>query len=325
MDILIVLEESNGQIHRMGLESIAAGQRLSDEMGLTAGALVLGGNADGLADQASKYQLGEVLKVNDELLGSYSADGYSEAVKQIIDQENPTYVLFGHTYQVRDYVPRLSAKLNKPFLVDNIAIRVENGQPIFTKQMFNAKLSADVEASGSGPFLVSVQSAAFSMDAVAAGSASIRESTVQLDTAMIRTKSEPPFQEEAGGVDLTSADIIVSIGRGIGKEENIPLAVELSKALGGELAASRPVVDSGWLPSAHQIGSSGQSVSPKLYLALGISGAIQHVVGMKGSKNIVSINKDPDAPIFEISDYGVVADILEIIPKLTEAIQALKN
>ena len=325
MDILIVLEESNGQIHRMGLESIAAGQRLSDEMGLTAGALVLGGNADGLADQASKYQLGEVLKVNDALLESYSADGYSEAVKQIIDQENPTYVLFGHTYQVRDYVPRLSAKLNKPFLVDNIAIRVENGQPIFTKQMFNAKLSADVEASGSGPFLVSFQSAAFSMDAVAAGSASIRESTVQLDTAMIRTKSEPPFQEEAGGVDLTSADIIVSIGRGIGKEENIPLAVELSKALGGELAASRPVVDSGWLPSAHQIGSSGQSVSPKLYLALGISGAIQHVVGMKGSKNIVTINKDPDAPIFEISDYGVVGDILEIIPKLTEAIQALKN
>jgi len=325
MDILIVLEENNGQIHRMGLESIAAGQRLSDEMGLTAGALVLGGNADGLADQASKYQLGEVVKVNDALLESYSADGYSEAVKQIIDQENPTYVLFGHTYQVRDYVPRLSAKLNKPFLVDNIAIRVENGQPIFTKQMFNAKLSADVEANGSGPFLVSFQSAAFSMDAAAAGSASIRESTVQLDTAMIRTKSEPPFQEEAGGVDLTSADIIVSIGRGIGKEENIPLAVELSKALGGELAASRPVVDSGWLPSAHQIGSSGQSVSPKLYLALGISGAIQHVVGMKGSKNIVTINKDPDAPIFEISDYGVVADILEIIPKLTEAIQALKN
>ena len=325
MDILIVLEENNGQIHRMGLESIAAGQRLSDEMGLTAGALVLGGNADGLADQASKYQLGEVLKVNDALLEAYSADGYSEAVKQIIDQENPTYVLFGHTYQVRDYVPRLSAKLNKPFLVDNIAIRVENGQPIFTKQMFNAKLSADVEANGSGPFLVSFQSAAFSMDAAAAGSASIRESTVQLDTAMIRTKSEPPFQEEAGGIDLTSADIIVSIGRGIGKEENIPLAVELSKALGGELAASRPVVDSGWLPSAHQIGSSGQSVSPKLYLALGISGAIQHVVGMKGSKNIVTINKDPDAPIFEISDYGVVADILEIIPKLTEAIQALKN
>jgi len=325
MDILIVLEENNGQIHRMGLESIAAGQRLSDEMGLTAGALVLGGNADGLADQASKYQLGEVLKVNDALLEAYSADGYSEAVKQIIDQENPTYVLFGHTYQVRDYVQRLSAKLNKPFLVDNITIRVENGQPIFTKQMFNAKLSADVEASGSGPFLVSFQSAAFSMDAAAAGSASIRESTVQLDTAMIRTKSEPPFQEEAGGVDLTSADIIVSIGRGIGKEENIPLAVELSKALGGELAASRPVVDSGWLPSAHQIGSSGQSVSPKLYLALGISGAIQHVVGMKGSKNIVTINKDPDAPIFEISDYGVVADILEIIPKLTEAIQALKN
>jgi electron transfer flavoprotein alpha subunit len=213
----------------------------------------------------------------------------------------------------------------KPFLVDNVDVSTNEGNAVFTKQMFNAKLFSDVIPTGDGPYLISFQSAAFSSEKVDLGSAAVRNCTVNLDVSMIRTESEEPFQEEAGGIDLTSADIIVSIGRGIGKEENIPLAVELSKALGGELAASRPVVDSGWLPSAHQIGSSGQSVSPKLYLALGISGAIQHVVGMKGSKNIVTINKDPDAPIFEISDYGVVGDILEIIPKLTEAIQALKN
>jgi len=277
MDILIVLEDNNGKIHRMGLESIAAAQKLANGMSLSMGALVMGANGDVLAEEASKYDVSEVLKINNEHLSSYSSDGYAETVKQVIEQENPTYVIFGHTYQVRDYAPKVSAKLMKPFLVDNVDVSTNEGNAVFTKQMFNAKLFSDVTPTGDGPYLISFQSAAFSSE------------------------------------------------RGIGKEENIPLAVELSKALGGELAASRPVVDSGWLPSAHQIGSSGQSVSPKLYLALGISGAIQHVVGMKGSKNIVTINKDPDAPIFEISDYGVVGDILEIIPKLTEEIQALKN
>jgi len=325
MDILIVLEDNNGKIHRMGLESIAAAQKLANGMSLSMGALVMGANGDALAEEASKYNVGEVLKINNEHLSSYSSDGYAETVKQVIEQENPTYVIFGHTYQVRDYAPKVSAKLMKPFLVDNVDVSTNEGNAVFTKQMFNAKLFSDVTPTGDGPYLISFQSAAFSSEKADLGSAAVRNCTVNLDVSMIRTESEEPFQEEAGGIDLTSADIIVSIGRGIGKEENIPLAVELSKALGGELAASRPVVDSGWLPSAHQIGSSGQSVSPKLYLALGISGAIQHVVGMKGSKNIVTINKDPDAPIFEISDYGVVGDILEIIPKLTEEIQALKN
>ncbi len=321
MDILIILEDNNGNIHRMGLESIVAAQQLGSELGLSTGALVMGANADALAEEASQYNVDEVIKVNDPLLASYSADGYSEAVKQIIEQENPTYVLFGHTYQVRDYAPRVSAKLMKPFLVDNVALSTEGGKVVFTKQMFNAKLFSDVIPSGEGPYLVSFQSAAFSADNAASGSASVREGSVNLDASMIKTESEEPFQEEAGGVDLTSADLIVSVGRGIGKEENIPLAQELAKALGAELASSRPVVDAGWLPSAHQVGSSGQSVSPKMYLALGISGAIQHVVGMKGSKNIVAINKDPEAPIFEIADYGVVGDVLEIVPKLTEALQ----
>ncbi len=322
MDILIVLEDNNGKIHRMGLESIVAAQKMAGGLGLSMGAVVLGANANALAEQASGYSIGEVIKVNDDLLASYSSDGYAEAVKQVIEREKPTYVLFGHTYQVRDYAPKVSAKLMKPFLVDNVAVSTEGGKAVFTKQMFNAKLFSDVSPSGDGPYLVSFQSAAFSADKVETGSATVREGSVTLDTSMIKTESETPFQEEAGGVDLTSADLIVSVGRGIGKEENIPLAQELAKALGAELASSRPVVDAGWLPSAHQVGSSGQSVSPKMYLALGISGAIQHVVGMKGSKNIVAINKDPEAPIFEIADYGVVGDVLEIVPKLTEALQS---
>ena len=321
MDILIVIEDNNTKVHRMGLECITAAQQMAKESGLSIAALVMGSNADGLASQVKNYDINEVLTLKHDLLISYSCDGYAEAVKQVIEQESPKYVLFGHTYQVRDYVPKISAKLMKPFLVDSVSIKSDGEQTIFTKQMFNAKLYSDLIATDDDPLLISFQSAAYSSDNAVSGSASVRDVSVNLEPSMIKTKSEEPFQEESGGVDLTSAEIIVSVGRGIGKEENIPMAEDLAKTIGGELASSRPVVDSGWLSATHQIGSSGQSVSPKMYLALGISGAIQHVVGMKGSKNIVAINKDPEAPIFEIADYGVVADVLEILPKLTEALK----
>ena len=321
MDILIVIEDNNGKVHRMGLESITAAQTMAKDRGFSIAALVMGSNADELATQVSNYDIGEVLKLEHDLLSSYSSDGYAEAVKQVVEKESPKYVFFGHTYQVRDYVPKISAKLMKPFLVDNVLMNSDGDDTVFTKQMFNAKLYSDMIAMDEGPLLISFQSAAYFSDNAASGSASVRDVNINLESSMIKTQSEDPFQEESGGVDLTSAEIIVSVGRGIGKEENVPMAKDLAKAIGGELASSRPVVDAGWLSSTHQIGSSGQSVSPKMYLALGISGAIQHVVGMKGSKNIVAINKDPEAPIFEIADYGVVGDILEIVPKLSEALE----
>ena len=305
----------------MGLESIAGAQKLASSTGLKTSAVVMGSNADALADEASQFDLGEVIRIKDELLSNYSSDGYAHAVKQIIDSESPTYVLFGHSYQVRDYVPKLSAKLMKPFLADNIALNVNGDTMTLTKQIFNAKLFSDVAPSDVGPHLISLQSAAYNADTIASGSPSVRDYEVSLDSSMLKTQSEEPFKEAAEDLDLTAAELIVSVGRGIGKEENIPLAQEFAKTIGAELSSSRPVVDSGWLPSVHQVGSSGQSVSPKMYLALGISGAIQHVVGMKGSKNIVAINKDPDAPIFEIADYGVVGDVLEILPKLNEALK----
>jgi len=322
MDILVVLEDNNGTIHRMGIESIAAAQHMADSLGLSAGAMVMGKNADSLATKASGYSLDEVLSVNHELLNDYSSDGYAEAVKQVINKENPTYVLFGHSYQVRDYVPKISAKLMRPFLADSIAIDFDGKDLSLTKQMFNAKLFSDISPSGDAPFLISFQSASFLSDNASTGTANKREVVINLDSSMIKTESEAPFKESSGGVDLTDAELIVSVGRGIGKEENIPMAQDLASALGAEISSSRPVVDSGWLSPSHQVGSSGQAVSPKMYLALGISGAIQHVVGMKASKNIVAINKDPEAPIFEIADYGVVGDLLEIVPKLTEAIQS---
>ena len=322
MDILVVLEDNNGTIHRMGIESIAAAQHMADSLGLSAGAMVMGKNADSLATKASGYSLDEVLSVNHELLNDYSSDGYAEAVKQVINKENPRYVLFGHSYQVRDYVPKISAKLMRPFLADSIAIDFDGKDVSLTKQMFNAKLFSDISPSGNAPFLISFQSASFLSDNASTGTTNKREVVINLDSSMIKTESEAPFKESSGGVDLTDAELIVSVGRGIGKEENIPMAQDLASALGAEISSSRPVVDSGWLSPSHQVGSSGQAVSPKMYLALGISGAIQHVVGMKASKNIVAINKDPEAPIFEIADYGIVGDLLEIVPKLTEAIQS---
>ena len=321
MNILVVLEDNNGVIHRMSLEAIVAAQEISSKLKSKITVLAMGRNADALALEASKYELNEILKINSSSLTSYSSDGYAIAIEQIILENDFRYVFFGHTYLVRDYVPKISAKLMRPFLVDNINMNISNGSIEFTKQTFNAKLLADIQTSDSGLYLVSFQSASFSTDDLRSGSSEIKKIDIEIDETQIKNTYEEPFQESAGGVDLTSADIIVSVGRGIGEADNISIAKDLALALGGQLSSSRPVVDAGWLSPDHQVGSSGQSVSPKLYLALGISGAIQHVVGMKGSKNIVAINKDPEAPIFEIANYGIVGDIFEIVPKLIESLK----
>ena len=321
MNILVVLEDSNGAIHRMSLEAIVAAQEISSTLKSKITVLAMGKNADALALEASNYELNEILKINSSSLNSYSSDGYAIAIEQIILENDFRYVFFGHTYLVRDYVPKISAKLMRPFLADNIKMNISNGSIEFTKQTFNAKLLADIQTSDSGLYLVSFQSASFSSDDLRSGSSEIKKIDITIDESQIKNTYEEPFQESAGGVDLTSADIIVSVGRGIGEADNISIAKDLALALGGQLSSSRPVVDAGWLSPDHQVGSSGQSVSPKLYLALGISGAIQHVVGMKGSKNIVAINKDPEAPIFEIANYGIVGDIFEIVPKLIESLK----
>jgi electron transfer flavoprotein alpha subunit len=321
MNILIVIEDNNGAIHKMSLEAIVAAQEISSKLNAKTTALVMGRNAEALALEASKYELNDILKINSSSLNSYSSDGYAIAIEQIILENNFRYVFFGHTYQVRDYVPKISAKLMRPFLADNIKMSISNGSIEFTKQTFNAKLLADIQTSDSGLYLVSFQSASFSSDNLKPGYSKIKKIDITIDETQIKNTYDEPFQESAGGVDLTSADIIVSVGRGIGEADNISIAKDLALALGGQLSSSRPVVDAGWLSPDHQVGSSGQSVSPKLYLALGISGAIQHVVGMKGSKNIVAINKDPEAPIFEIANYGIVGDIFEIVPKLIESLK----
>ena len=315
MDILVVLEDNRGSLHRMSKEAITGAQK----MGGSISALAIGSNADAMAGELSGVDITEVITINHDLISSYNADGYLEVVKQVIESESPKTIVAGHSYQTRDFMPRVSAKLDIPFIPDIISM--DDG---IVKQVLNAKLNALVTTSAD-QVILSFQSAMFSEEAMVTGSCLTRSIEVNLDSSIVRSEAEDPFQEDAGDVDLESAELIVSIGRGIEKEENISMAFDLAKVLGAEVSASRPVVDSDWVESFRQVGSSGQTVAPKLYFSLGISGAIQHVVGMKGSKTILAINKDPDAPIFEIADYAVVGDLLDIIPKLIEALQTEKD
>ena len=319
--ILVVLENQRGNIHAFSQEAVVAGQQLSEKLGLDLSILCLGENASSLRDQASDYKAKNLILAQHDIINTYSADGYSKALSQIVSELSPKYVLMGHSYMVRDFLPRVSAKLDIPFVSDIIAVEYDGDSPIFSRQVFNAKLATKVKTT-SDTVLLSFQSAAFSSDDMQiGGSENQSDFSVNLEGSDIKSDSEAEFQESASGVDLTTAELIVSVGRGIESQDNLPLVESLASAMGAEIASSRPVVDMGWLPPYRQIGSSGQAVSPKLYLSVGISGAIQHVVGMKGSKTIMAINKDEDAPIFEIADYAIIGDLMEIVPKLTEEIQ----
>jgi electron transfer flavoprotein alpha subunit len=323
MKILVITEQRDAKWNPAGFETIAAGQQIASQTGGQLAAAVVGKGVRALADELAAYKLDEVLLAEHDLLERYTPDAFTIALRQVIAKVAPDLVLFPHTYQVRDFAPKLAASLGKGMIGDCIACRHENGKLVFVRQMFQGKTNADVTFAGSAPWFASFQSGAFRADQIARGAAPapVAAVTVDLKAEQIRSKPLELFREAKQAVDLTQAPILVSVGRGIKAPENIPLAQKLATLLGGELAASRPICDEGWLPMDRQIGSSGQTVAPKLYLALGISGAIQHVVGMKGSRTIVAINKDANAPIFEVSDYGIVGDIFELIPALTEALE----
>jgi len=327
MKILVIVEQRQGKWNNASFETLAAAQQIAKDTSSTLSVLVLGKGVAGLADELTSKNVAEVLLVQHDLLEAYTPDGYCVALSQVVTSAKPELVLFPHTYQVRDFAPKLAAILGKGMIGDCIGYRNEGGKLVFVRQMFQGKTAADVTFQGAAPWFASFQAGAFRSDLVAAhpsGKAPVNSVAVDLRPEQIRTKPLDLFKEAKSAVDLTQAPLIVAIGRGIKAPENIPQAEALAKALGGEIAASRPICDEGWLPMERQIGSSGQTVAPKLYLALGISGAIQHVVGMKGARTIVAVNKDQNAPIFEIADYGVVGDIFEIMPALTEALEKAK-
>jgi electron transfer flavoprotein alpha subunit len=325
MSILAILEQRAGAWHRMSWETLAAAQQLGVELQQPVSAAVAGHEISALAGELAGKQLERVHTVEHELLKDYTPDGYSLALRQLIAAVKPRLVLFPHTYQVRDFAPKLATALQRVMVSDAVAHRVENGELVLVRQLFQGKMNVDVRFAGEPPYFASVQAGAYRADKVAAGSATIEKFTPELSAAAIRTKPLEWFRESQRAVDLTAAEIIVSVGRGIKEAENIPIVQKLADALGAELAASRPICDNGWLPMERQVGSSGQTVSPKMYVAVGISGAIQHLVGMKGSKTIVAINKDPEAPIFEVADYGIVGDLFQVVPALVEEIKKAKG
>jgi electron transfer flavoprotein alpha subunit len=318
--VLVVLEvlqaERGGEMNRMSLEAMAAGEGLASKLGLDCSSAVLsaGGGVNGG---------GKVYSVEHGLLEDYTADGYCAALEQLVKKLEPSYVLFPHTYQVRDFAPKLATRFGQVLISDVTAIQDGPG-PVFVRQLLQGKLNADYRHVASGPCFLSVQAGSFRAEGKQASAAEVEVFVPELSAEMIRSKPGGLFRASAQTVDLSVAPVIVSVGRGIGEESNIAMVQELAHALGAEMAASRPICDNGWLPMERQVGSSGQTVSPKLYLAVGISGAIQHLVGMKGSKAVIAINKDENAPIFEIADYGVVGDLFEIIPALTKAVLAAK-
>jgi electron transfer flavoprotein alpha subunit len=317
--ILVIAEHRGGRLNRASWEVITAAQQLAAGEPIT---VVLPGADVGTAgEELSTAAVAEVVLLQHAGLEPYTPDGMVQALDAFVRAVAPSLVLLPHTYQTRDFAPALAARLGRSLITDCIGVREGTGGRAFTRPMFQGKLAADVIPLGETPHLVSFQVGAYRADQAARGAAAVRVIEAAVDPSRIRQQPDAPFQEAKGAVDLSQAERIVAVGRGIKSQENVALAEKLAAALGAELAASRPICDAGWLPMERQIGSSGQTVAPKLYVAVGISGAIQHVVGMKGARTIVAINKDADAPIFEIADYGIVGDLFEVLPALTEALE----
>jgi electron transfer flavoprotein alpha subunit len=321
--IMVVAEQREGTLNRVSLETVAAAQAISKESGWPVDIVLPGDQTSALAQGLAAYKVDTVYDLEASSLAAYTSDAYVHALKECISARQPKLVLFPHTYQVRDFAPRLALALDRTLISDAVGYKYENGKLLFTRQMFQGKFVADVAFAGDAPWLATIQIGTFRADQVEGGSATVEKVEASQPPALRITPHEV-FQEAKQAVDLSQAEVIVAIGRGIKEQKNVAIAEDLAKALGGELAASRPICDNGWLPLERQIGSSGQTVAPKLYIALGISGAIQHIVGMKGARTIVAINKDVEAPIFEIADYGVVGNLFDVVPALTEEIKKAK-
>jgi electron transfer flavoprotein alpha subunit len=325
--ILVVVEQREGSLNRVSWETIAAGQAIAAETGWTLEAAVLGNGVGPIATETAGKKVNKVYDLESPALNPYTPDAFSAGLKQFLSTNQPRLILMPHTYQVRDFVPKLATAMGRAVISDCVGFRKDGDKLFFTRQMFQGKFAADVSFTGDAPWFVTFQNGAFRGDKVeaGAGAAPMEKVTLEIPANIIRNRPQEIFKEAKQAVDLTQAEIIVSVGRGIKEQKNIEIAKQLADALGGEIAASRPICDSGWLPMDRQIGSSGQTVAPKLYLALGISGAIQHIVGMKGARSIVAINKDHEAPIFEIADVAVVGNLFDIVPALIEEVKKAKG
>jgi electron transfer flavoprotein alpha subunit len=322
--ILVVAEQREGKLNRVSFETIAAAQAIAKQTGWSVEVVLPGSGVAGLAQELAGKAVAKVVALEGDALAKYTSDAYVVALKAFIAEKQPKLVLFPHTYQVRDFAPRLALALDRTLISDSTGYKYEGGRLLFTRQMFQGKFAADVSFGGDAPWMATLQIGAFRGDQAEAGTATV-ETVSAVAAGAPRVTPHEVFQEAKQTVDLSQAEVIVAVGRGIKEQKNMALVENLAAALGGEVGASRPICDNGWLPLERQIGSSGQTVAPKLYIGLGVSGAIQHIVGMKGARTIVAINKDPEAPIFEIADVAVVGDLFQVVPALTEEIKKAKG
>ena len=314
----VIAEHRSGVLNSVSWEVIGAAQQIGEPVTVA----VAGHGMSSVADELAQADVVEVVMLDDLALEPYTSDGFVDAWTQVIKVENPELVILPHTYQTRDFAPKLAVRLGKRLITDCVATKRREEGLAFVRPMFQGKFVADIVPQEQGTHFASFQVGSFRADSVVRRDdpAPVRKAQLQIDPLTIRQRPETPFKEAKQAVDLGQAQRIVAVGRGIKEQDRLPLAQELAKVLDAELAASRPICDAGWLPMDRQIGSSGQTVSPKLYMALGISGAIQHLVGMKGSHTIVAVNKDADAPIFEVADYGIVGDLFEVVPAIISAL-----
>ncbi len=320
--ILLVAEIQKGKVREASYELVSFARKVGEATGREVKSLVIGQGVSALAEELAKKGGGEVFVADDAALANYTSSGHHAAVKAAIDAASPDLILLSNTPSGWDVAPRIAAALDAAFVSDCFNVEIEGSELVFLRRFFNGKLDARLRPAGM-PIVATMQpGATAAFTAASEGKVTPLSVTVgEGGTKFIEVKAA-----SAKGVDLTKAEIIVSGGRSLGGPEKFQEIIKpLADALGGAMGASRPVVDAGWLPHEYQVGSSGQVVSPKLYVACGISGAIQHLVGMKSSNFIIAINKDPDAPIFEVADLGVVGDLFEVVPKLTEAVKTAKG
>ncbi|PWT87893.1 MAG: electron transfer flavoprotein subunit alpha/FixB family protein [Blastocatellia bacterium] len=322
--ILVFIEHRGGVANKSSIEAIAAAQSLGGQLQQPVTVVIPGSDVSALAQEMAAYDVSKVVGAVHPKLADYTPDAYADAMEGMVRQLEPSFVFLSHTYLVRDFAPKLAARFGKSLISDCIRASTDGANIKFTRRIFLGKLDADIASDGEAPVFATFQIGSYRADQAAKGSGAPVE-TREAAVGAVRMVPEPPFQEAKQAVDLSKAEVIVAVGRGIKSKDNLGLAEKLAQVLGGDLAASRPICDAEWLPIDRQIGSSGQTVAPKLYIALGISGAIQHLVGMKNSGTIVAINKDPEAPIFDIADYGIVGDLFEAVPVLTEEIKKIKG
>jgi electron transfer flavoprotein alpha subunit len=323
-EIIVLAEHRRGELRDVTWEMLSKGRQLAESIGAEIGVALLGNGVNPLAE-ALRSKAHRVFLIEDQRLEAYNSETYEKVLTQLIIERKPLLTLIGHTAVGMDFAPSLAAHLKMPLATDCIGIDAAAEAFSLTRQLYGGKVNATVSFLKKGPYMVTVRSGAFpALEKEALPGEMVKLPSLLTDEGLAKRFIE--YVEAAvGEVDITQADILVSVGRGIKEAANIPMVKEFSDAIGATLSCSRPVVDKKWLPKDRQVGTSGKTVKPKIYVAIGISGAFQHIAGMKGAGTVIAINKDPKAPIFGVATYGIVADLFKIVPVLKDKVKELRK